>query len=509
MKSLTGNFKCSTCGVIKHINSMVFLKYSDKPTEYFCRVHLNCASCKEKISDNNVIRSVGDRVYHATNNCFSCTQCKLLLTKDRRPRFSSNGKLYCDTHATCYFCHDEYKLQDLCNLKFEHCWIKSHKLCLANANCRVCYTPLLNEFDTKQRGIHKRCVENDPICFYCNTSVKQNRHQAYIISKVGSVSVHMHTDCKQKNICSFQISPGLTCADPRIDIRKLYPEQWMSSNHQKYPNEIKSALFTVLCAWRLRNTVFSKMPKDALFYLFNWIATIDGWKTFNGLTKICTPWICASNKNRNCNVCKSAILIIPKSNSCTQKVCAKYAFKCKICHYPIPFNVDPVTCCTTTRCISQKCKMCKGELKFGNDDNRALCTLNDCVVYLRECIFCYNSIKRDASNYLNECTTYRCLKEWCRSCGNPLAPESNGWQMCTKEKCFTDVFIYKSITESLIKFLLDEKYDLPMYAKNNPDFLVKHVLAYLAHLLDEKNPKYEKLLDIYKLWEVAARSVKK
>lgn len=59
---------------------------------------------------------------------------------------------------------------------------------------------------------------------------------------------------------------------------------WSKATHNNFSHEIKSAIKTVLLCFKRKESLISMLPKDILFYLFEWISTSDGWTKFNGIS---------------------------------------------------------------------------------------------------------------------------------------------------------------------------------------------------------------------------------
>lgn len=512
---------CSTCKKTKRMQLLV--RFNGSVPSCVCKEHLECSYCKKTILPRDYIRTIGMNVFHA-NSCMYCSVCNRPCA-DKTARFSNN-KLYCDDDAPCHFC--DIKDENLKCRKYDGFWIKTHEKCVEYSKCRVCNIYLdLDSFNPSERGVHVGCKSKEAPCVVCKMPVSmfiletgKLRSSVLIYGK----KYKCHDGCKLRNICGVD-----DCKNIALDPYAIFPKQWMCNNHGDYSEEIRDAIFTVLCAWKRKGTIFAILPRDVLYCIFRLIATLDGWSSFNtyNVNCMCTPWLCRMNKKAICRLCESPILTVHYPGSCSQDVCTKYAFKCQKCPALVPFDSDPITSCTMERCKYEVCSLCSGEIKYGEHDTRNnVCTKNECQFFTRRCnktstcggLIRRSYLKDQFADPWDECTEYRCIKETCVECGSRIIPFANYVirDGCKKDVCHTLENLHKSLSSSIMKFMKAAEYEFPTetfdvwsFSSHISDQFEVHILMFLSILVeyddDERRKMYEKMSDIYKLWKLSAQ----
>lgn len=481
---------CRECEKTGPVHKFIRFGSGDKRT-YVCKSHVKCSSCAGSVSGTPIF-TVGDKAYHKScRNKVEVSFCSTCQSQRDLP-FVFEKQKYCSTKCIpCYYCKiSDSSVTGMSCLVFGETrakMIRCHTECYDSSLCDICNLPF--PLDTFVRGEKKEHVYCR-ICFFCDKS----DDQIYRKKNILGFRVYYHQFCSKIDICGC-------CNDPIINTTALAPETWNTKSHNMYPKEIKDAIFAF--------TLVSKrlgLYKDVTRLISSYIATFDGWPILGGEKvkgSVCTPWLCKHEKDPHCRVCDSQIKVFAPPNTCYQHVCLKFAFKCSNCNEPVPFTADPCTSCTMYRCKNERCSLCDGELSYGNEDTRSICTRQHCKVYVAKCKrfgICGNNIKRYPICLEEECTEYRCVTDECTKCGNILAPYSSGYKGCTRDRCFTLSQTYNKLTDILIRKLDEGGHHLNRKTMVFANRLKVHVVAFMAELLENNSPLYKEIKEIYDLW---------
>lgn len=500
--------KCEFCNEFFESNAENTVSLAIQPTSRIANIelkHLKCPQCHEGFDTSKDVKIFGQYGYHS--KCMKCRTCEKSLPN--LGVVSQYGVPFCGEHLECYICKNvlatgtgtgaiNVKIPlHIADTTFRKAGVGTnfsiHQECNGKWNCRLCKDVLkIEEFKAGKHGI-------------CPLKVCGGKCGQPIIPSPSNIKCffgvvkYIHPRCMERCSCGRGIYP----------FYKIFPSKWSPQSHKGFSIEIRRALSTFFRLWRLKKLPGDglKLARDIIYKILGLIATPYQWKTFNGenVNESCHPAMCAINQTSElCMMCKSQIdIFIGKEDTCTDDQCKIYEYQCR-CGNLRKYDDDPSESCTKTRCIIDLCGYCNGELLYGKEDNRNLCTIDRCIIYAQQCNHCKyfgagNLIRRTPINPNEECSLYRCINERCNICDTVLAYDET-YEGCLKGKCTFKLGIFEDIKKKIIKFL--KKYDYEVIDTGNYDAIRLKVIKLLSELSENEDiAEYKRLNRQFKLWE--------
>lgn len=466
--------KCSICQKPIYGKS---LRDKDKHFHFSC---VNCFRCKQPMK--GYVKFKNHKFFHG--RCFRCVDCDedcfqqtSILTPKGLKCFSCG--------IPCFLCgkdKPDLTVSSLSN-SFLSCYV--HSDCYQCSKCGLLGIPLISPLKYQKGKLeHDRCSPEK--CVVCFQTLGPDS-----CIKMG-FPVHMNKGCINRNKC-------WTCSKYVIPIHQLWSHQWSVETHTFFSLEVQKAIFQLFLIWNFRESEISKLPRDIFYLLCRKVATIEGWKTINGVTVdiFCFPGRCA--RQTHCGICLKPYPLTKDETKCSPHTkeelskCVLYRCLCYRCGEKVRHDQSPETSCTNYRCLEDECILCKGEMKFGPEDIRDLCDKTKCKIYSGRCN-CGEPILRVHINPEKECTTYRCLKEPCKICGLTIqaSPTSSG---CSFNFCKT---LSKEV-QNLEKFL-DKHLNVPDNCFSD-SFRKQHYRLVFSELLSTEREDLFLISNALSRWE--------
>ncbi len=438
--------------------------------KYFCKKHYSCRFCYRPLSQGSIIVRRGITVHKKCYQIKARGICPTCL-QPHKNRIKNMENTYCSIAcAPCYFCRKSGEVEEVKNPIIH----RSNKR-LSPKKSIMC---------------HMNCYEQS-ICHFCKDPIIKFSDRGSISNEILGIKFNMHLDCADGKTC-------YNCSNIPIVPSTLFPSGWTYRNHKKYPVEIRRAIFSFyLVAKRVG------LYRDVTLLISSYIGTPDGWPVLNNQVvggTICTPWLCRYGIS-TCTICDSNINVFRKSGDCTQSSCSKFALKCHMCGELVEYGSDPRVTCTYDRCIYEKCSLCNGEITYGDEDNRNLCTKTICNIYIRHCYVnqCTSKIRREPIDSYNECTEYRCVKSRCMVCVGLISPFPYGDKGCLSASCNTKRQMIDKWTKNLVDKIIEYGYKLPKGAETSSSSLSIHAINLMSQLYG--SPLYIEFKELYDFWK--------